>query len=237
MTIAKKALTAKDFAASIIYGNQDGKGWTLDKSGSLEGVVYGDDVKLKSNYNYEANATGAYATNKGDRTTADKGTYEGDLKISGITLTGDKAKNYTIAGEAAGDLTVNQAKLHVHTDDQTISVGQKPNYTGQLSGLVNGDTEEALGKLQYGAKPEYEQTVGTHSGVIQTVNGNSYGELLASYLKNYEFTYDWGNLTVQDAIPDTEFDYLFYDTPWDRPRNFRERRAELHFVDGGVHVG
>lgn len=56
------------------------------------------------------------------------------------------------------------------------------------------------------------------------------------HILNYDVSYQWGNLIVK-PVDASRFDYLFYDTPWDRPRNFRERRAELHFVDGGVHVG
>lgn len=433
VTIAKKTLTAKDFAASIVYGNQDGKGWQIDKNGALDGVVYNDDVSL--NWNQDWTEAGKYLTNKNGRDTADRGTYIGDMNVTGISLKGTKAGNYTIASEAQGDLTVTKAKLnitvgdarttygqkfdesqygytlngntngdseevvkgligqvgytnsaakngtkgkwtdnagiytgainlnkkvdqinlknyevgeivkgtanvdkatlnltvgdanttygtkfdesrygyslngntngdseemikdligsvsyinsaakdgtngkwtadagkyigtidlsnissidlknynvgtitkgtamikkaplHVHTDDQTITVGQKPKYTGTLSKLVNGDSEEALGKLIYGIDDaHYEQTAGTYIGVIRTVNGK-YGELPSSYYKNYEITYDWGNLIVK-PVDAPQFDYLFYDTPWDKQRNFRERRAELHFVDGGVHVG
>lgn len=232
VTKAKLNLTVGN--ANTTYGTQ------FDESQygySLSGNTNGDSEELVKNLIGNVGYTNSAAKDGTNGVwTADAGTYTGAI---GLAKSKDKfsLKNYDVDSITNGTATIDKAQLHVHTDDQTITVGQKPNYTGQLWGLVNGDTEEALGKLQYGAKPEYEQTVGTHSGVIQTVNVNSYGELPSSYLKNYKFTYDWGNLTVQDAIPDTEFDYLFYDTPWDRPRNFRERRAELHFVDGGVHVG
>ena len=37
-------------------------------------------------------------------------------------------------------------------------------------------------------------------------------------------------------IPHVVMDYLWYHTPWDKQNHFRERRAELYFVDGGVNV-
>ena len=152
--------------------------------------------------------------------------------------------NYDVASITNGTATINKAMLRVRTDDQTITVGQKPNYTGQLWGLVNGDSEEVLGQLRYGVNDaKYEQTAGTYIGVIRTANDGVYGELPSAYRKNYDFTHEWGNLIVQQnarpPIPDVPHvvtDYLWYHTPWDKKNHFRERRAELYFVDGGVNV-
>lgn len=338
VTIKKKTLTATDFAASIVYGNQDGKGWQIGKRGTLNGIVSGDDVSL--DWNGQWSEGESYVKNKANRDTANAGIYNNGMKVTGIGLQGTQSGNYTISSEATGDLTVEKAKLevslkdisrvygnrdnkdyskafeykkgttlvngdsgltvavtndgaiedgtptdvkktqdvgeytwtgklgdvdnlntnyniiftdsaksnvtkaalHVHTDDQTIMMGQKPKYTGTIEGFVNGDSEKTLGALQYGIDDaRYEQQVGTHLGVIRTVNGTD-GELPVSYDRNYKIMYDWGNLIVRpytrpSVTPATgRFDYLFYDTPWDKQRNFRERRAELHFVDGGINM-
>ena len=140
--------------------------------------------------------------------------------------------DFTIA-----DVAVGKKQLLVRADDQIITVGQTPNYTGQIIGLANGDSEANLGRLAYGIIDlNYERTPGMYNGMIQSIWQGRYGTVPDAYTQNYDVSYQWGTLIVK-PVDASRFDYLFYDTPWDRLRNFRERRAELHFVDGGVHVG
>lgn len=135
------------------------------------------------------------------------------------------------------DVAVGKKQLLVRADDQIITVGQTPNYTGQIIGLANGDSEANLGRLAYGIIDlNYERTPGMYNGMIQSIWQGRYGTVPDAYTQNYDVSYQWGTLIVK-PVDASRFDYLFYDTPWDRLRNFRERRAELHFVDGGVHVG
>ncbi len=238
-TISKAKLTVGLNEVHRTYGDMDLKDGYSYGASSITGNVNGD------NYN----VADLIVTKDSDKALTGKLTGKVTNDAGNYTWTGSVSstkallnKNYEIEA-GTGVSVIDKAQLRVRTDDQTITVGQKPNYTGTLSGLVNGDSEETLGKLIYGIDDaQYEQTAGTYIGVIRTVNDGKYGELPSSYRKNYDFTYDWGNLIVQrnarPSVPDTveAFDYLFYDTPWDKQRNFRERRAELHFVDGGVNV-
>lgn len=240
--IAKKVLTAKDFAASIVYGKQDGKGWQIDKSGTLEGVVSGDDVSLAWNGNWSEG--GNYVKNKKGRLTADVGDYTGDMTVTGIVLTGDAAKNYSISTTADGDLNVTKAKLDITAGDVTISVGQHPHYgyrgTNPKDQLVNGDVYDFLygGKAddQLGTPGDYANTIGVK------LNGRWYytkpGELTDAVLKNYDISVTPGTLHVKGIDPFNpeyiHWNYLFHDTPWDKQWNERERKAEIHFVSGGM---
>lgn len=242
VTIDKKTITAKDFAARIVYGNQDGKGWQVDKKGTLEGVVSGDDVSL--DWNGQWSEGGNYVGNKKGRLTADVGDYAKDMKVTGIGLTGDAAKNYSISTTADGDLTVTKAKLDITVGDETISIGQHPHYgykgTNPKDQLVNGDVYDFL----YGGKADdHLGTPGDYANTIGVkLNGQWYytkpGELTDAVLKNYDISVTPGTLHVKSIDPFNpeyiHWNYLFHDTPWDKQWNERERKAEIHFVSGGM---
>ena len=233
--VTKAKLTVGLNDVQRTYGNshlQDGYTYGASTvSGNVNGDTYGvGDIRVTKT------ADGALTGSSTGRVTNDAGSYtwtgEASSDITSLT------KNYDLE-VGTGLSKVTKAKLHVRTDDQTITVGQTPHYTGQLAGLTNGDSESVLGYLQYGSiDPTYEQRAGTYTDAIQTVQDGHYGMLPMSYQKNYDFTYQWGTLFVQDKTPDTleSFDNVFYDTPWDRRHHFRERRAELYFVDGGVNT-
>ena len=212
--------------------------WHLDTNGMTEEMK--NELLTNKGLSVTKKKDGAVDDLASGKTTANVGAYDLSMNVS---LSDGVKDNYTVKSSISAYSKVMKAALHVHADDQTITVGQKPNYTGQLFGLVNGDSEETLGKLQYGIQNEQlKQTAGTYADVIRTIHDGAYGELPSGYSKNYEIAYDWGDLIVRpytrpSVTPATgRFDYLFYDTPWDKQRNFRERRAELHFVDGGINM-
>lgn len=144
--VKQRHLTVSDIIASIVYGNQDGKGFTIS-GGTLGNVVYDDDVSLSGSFDVTDSSIvegSDYAKNKGDRTTADVGTYENSLSYSGLTLTGDKAGNYTIDGTAAGKIQVTQATITVDLSGVERTYGSaditKGSYgISKIEGLVNGD--------------------------------------------------------------------------------------------------
>ena len=63
-------------------------------------------------------------------------------------------------------------------------------------------------------------------------------------MKNYNVTFTTGTLTVTEQVmpdlpdnwPNNRWDYLFGDNPFDRNENFRERKAEVNFVDGAMEI-
>lgn len=224
-TVAKKKLSVSDVTASIMYGNQNGQGFTVT-GGTLDktGIVYNDKVSLDTssiNINdiegHLATGEGTYKDNRGGRTTADVGTYTNSLSYSGLTLTGDDAGNYYIDGSASGTIEVTKASLTVGLGEVHRTYGDaditntKDGYTAIITGeLVNGDenlgygsddlavTETSDGAL-YIPQSDGRVTndVGTYEW-IGTVSGKD--GTLTNLSKNYEITVDGaGKSTVSKA--------------------------------------
>ncbi len=145
--VKKKPVRMGELWATIVYGDQGGKGLTVNEEASLTGgsIVYGDNVEL--NFDGTYSVTGAYEENRGARTTADVGRYENSLKADGLVLTGQDAGNYTLADtDAHGSIEVTQAALTVSLNgvsrtygDTTLTDGAYSVDTNWLHKLVNGD--------------------------------------------------------------------------------------------------
>lgn len=148
-----------------------------------------------------------------------------------------------------GNSKVNKAVIEVSAGSHEIYVGEpEPNYTGTDIGgqLVNGDT---IDKNSYWYEPEKPvDTSQTGSAVIGIhftdgsyyVAGGDWSDAWSGF-KNYDVTFTHGTLTINDLpsgmpdISDSErWNTLLRDVPWDRNRNFRERKAEVHFLAGGM---
>lgn len=201
--VEQKEISVGDLGASIVYGNQDGKGLVIYGDLGLTGIVYNDDVSLSGDASYTTG--GSYDTNKGGRDTADVGTYEDSLFVDGLTLTGEKAGNYKlVTNKAVGDIEVRKANLTITVDNAETTYGtafdsSKFGYT--LGGIVNGDTEDALkgdiGNVTYtnsaakdGANDVWTDNAGTHKGAVG-IDRDTLGEL-----SNYEIT----TVTNGDAV-------------------------------------
>ena len=160
-------------------------------------------------------------------------------------------KNYNITAVNNGDSNVGKAQINIGANDETISVGQIPNYSGtDIDGvLVNGDSLN--GNYHYGVEDSsIESVVGTHNGAIGVWIGGSFYDLSnpdwsnlpgMSFFANYNVTFEPGTLTVSaydipEDWPHNRWDYLFNDAPFDRNKDFRERKAEVNFVDGGMEI-
>lgn len=220
------------------------------------------------------------------KTTNDVDTYDWSLQAI-LDNNNNLSANYELVGDNGGVYTgvrkshVDKAELTITVDDKSIQVGEKePAYTGQFSGLTNGDTEETLklgydldGDFDSSAKKVYEDKI----GVLIGNNGGVYLDKnsIENILKNYKVTIDPGTLTVTDSgtkpdpdpgpgpdnpptdptkpvdptdptnpdnpySPDNPHNWRAEDKypwyQWDKQRHERERKAEVHFVDGGMRV-
>lgn len=188
------------------------------------------------------------------------GDYDWSLDF---TLDGDKASNYQIGN--GGQISnvkvtgtdkshVEKAKIAIGANNEEIHLGETPDYTGtDINGvLVNGDSLN--GDYNYGiaAGSTVENEVGRHENVIGVwidgtfydLSGNVDWTKVDGFFANYDITVKPGTLTVTEQLlpdipqdwPHNRWDYLFTDAPFDRNKDFRERKAEVNFVDGGMEI-
>ena len=151
--VKAKTITIKDLLATIVYGNQDEKGFVLDSNSklNLDGLAYNDNVTINGNAVYNVIANSAYYNELKGRDTADVGSYKDSLSVSGITLSGEKAGNYHLDTTAAvGDIQVKKATLNVTFNDVehiygSADLSNNTNYgINNVTGIVNQDTEEDI---------------------------------------------------------------------------------------------
>ena len=232
-----KKIYLNNINASTTYGSKEGL--KADGNVSLQdnSIVYGDQVSLKDGASVSYKADGEYAANKGGRDTADVGEYRGNVAVTGAELAGNELGNYELVNEATGDITVTPAKLSFAVDDKTITQGVPAEYTGKANGLTNGDTLAGIGvggyELDSSVNPLIVGVYEDKIGVL--INGSLH--LTGGYglLKNYKVEIDPGTLTVLASFNPAD-DYWFGTAPWDKERNLRERKAEFHYVDGGMSL-
>ncbi len=215
---------------------------------NLGGLVNDDQFDDVSGYNdaaaggYNNNAAGSdgkATQNAGD-------SYS--LSFNNDITNKDILKNYNITTVDTGKSTITKKQVTISADNVQINLGQKPNYTGtDINGvLVNGDSL-ASGTYSYGIQDSSNINVDGQYPIGIYLNGTYYElgdnwENSVSFFKNYDITFTPGTLTVSANLlpanpPDRNpWDYLYKDNPFDRIRNFRERKAEINFVDGGMEI-
>lgn len=232
-----KKIYLNNINASTTYGSKEGL--KADGNVSLQdnSIVYGDQVSLKDGASVSYKADGEYAANKGDRDTADVGEYRGNVAVTGAELVGNELGNYELVNKATGDITVTPAKLTFVVDDKTITQGVPAKYTGKANGLTNGDTLAGIGvggyELDSSVNPLIVGVYEDKIGVL--INGSLHLTGGDSLLKNYKVEIDPGTLTVLASFNPAD-DYWFGTAPWDKERNLRERKAEFHYVAGGMSL-
>lgn len=198
-------------------------------TGNVNGDNYGvGDVKVT------VNSDGAVDGVSGSKVTNNVGAYT----WSG-TVTTDNArlnKNYKLELKGDGVSKVEKATLKFVVDDKIITQNVPAEYTGTANGLTNGDTLAGIGvggyELDSSVNPliigVYEDKIGV------LINGSLHLTGSDSLLQNYRVEIDSGTLTV--LIGSNPNDYWFGAAPWDKERNLRERKAEFHYVAGGMSL-
>lgn len=232
-----KKIYLNNINASTTYGSKEGL--RADGNVSLQdnSIVYGDQVSLKDGASVSYKADGEYAANKGDRDTADVGEYRGNVSVTGAELVGNELGNYELVNNATGNIKVTPATLTFVVDDKTITQGVPTEYTGKANGLTNGDTLAGIGvggyELDSSVNPLIVGVYEDKIGVL--INGSLHLTGGDGLLKNYKVEIDPGTLTVLASFNPAD-DYWFGTAPWDKERNLRERKAEFHYVAGGMSL-
>jgi hypothetical protein len=178
-------ITAKNLTVSGVTANNkvyDGRTIATLNLGSatLVGLVSGDAVTLNS-----AGAAGAFVN-------ANVGTGK-TVTVSGLTLSGADAGNYTLTQPAA-TANITPATITVTADNKSKVYGAaNPALTASYSGFVNGENQSVLS-----GSPSLSTTADASS----TVGGSPYpivvavGTLSAA---NYTFSFVAGAVTVTKA--------------------------------------
>ena len=242
--------------ANIFSDSDRKKGTNYDQSYSIEGYDSWSQ-KLKG-------ALGTIIVEKkedgsllSDDKTQKVGPYDWSATVTLSNTSGNFQLNDTGATSVeltgVGKAHVEKAELNFGAQDVTINLGDKPIYTAsQEPNFVNGDVFD----IDYGVSnvnSSLESTVGTHEDIIgfwyngQFYDGDSAG-LSQLFGGNYNVTFTPADLTVKEKVaptypdipawefPGGRWDYLYSDAPFDRNKDFRERKAEINFVDGGMEL-
>lgn len=214
-----------------IYGNLEAKDYSNAFTfGNNAGLVNGDSGLV-----INANKDGAIAEGSVSdvKKTNNVGSYEWNGTASGVD---NLNQNYTVQINK-GKSDVTPAKLTFVVDDKTITQGVPAEYTGKANGLTNGDTLAGIGvggyELDSSVNPLIVGVYEDKIGVL--INGSLHLTGGDGLLKNYKVEIDPGTLTVLASFNPAD-DYWFGTAPWDKERNLRERKAEFHYVAGGMSL-
>lgn len=204
-------------------------------SSNITGLVNGDS--------YDASAITVNKTSDGaiDGVSGSKVTNDVDNNYTWRgTLTTDNArldKNYKLELKGNGKSVVGKATLTFVVDDKIITQNVPAEYTGTANGLTNGDTLAGIGvggyELDSSVNPLIVGVYEDKIGVL--INGSLHLTGSDSLLQNYRVEIDPGTLTVLIGSNPANA-YWFGTAPWDKERNLRERKAEFHYVTGGMSL-
>ena len=229
VTKANLVVNLKDI--NRIYGNLEAKDYSNAFTfGNNAGLVNGDNGRVINADKDGAIAEGSVSDVK---KTNNVGSYEWNGTASGVD---NLNTNYDVTVNA-GKSDVTKAKLTFVVDDKTITQGVPAEYTGKANGLTNGDTLAGIGvggyELDSSVNPLIVGVYEDKIGVL--INGSLHLTGGDGLLKNYKVEIDPGTLTVLASFNPAD-DYWFGTAPWDKERNLRERKAEFHYVAGGMSL-
>lgn len=216
------------------YGNATITSGVYSASG-IEGLVNGDSYNA-GDIKVTVTGDGAIAGVSGNRVTNDVDnnyTWSGNLTTDNARLD----KNYKLELKGDGKSVVGKATLTFVVDDKIITQNVLAEYTGTANGLTNGDTLAGIGvggyELDSSVNPLIVGVYEDKIGVL--INGSLHLTGSDSLLKNYRVEVNPGTLTVLISSDPTNA-YWFGTAPWDKERNLRERKAEFHYVAGGMSL-
>ena len=229
--VTKASLVVNLNDITRVYGNLDAKDYSKAFTfGNNAGLVNGDKG-LVINADKDGAITGGTLTNV--KKTNNVGSYEWNGTASGVE---NLNTNYDVTVNA-GKSDVTKAKLTFVVDDKTITQGVPAKYTGKANGLTNGDTLAGIGvggyELDSSVNPLIVGVYEDKIGVL--INGSLHLTGGDGLLKNYKVEIDPGTLTVLASFNPAD-NYWFGTAPWDKERNLRERKAEFHYVAGGMSL-
>ena len=215
-TYGNTAITSGSYSASSITGLVNGDSYNAS---DVKVTVTGDGALTGNTEGKVTNNFGAY-------------TWSGTLTTDNAGLN----KNYKLELKGDGVSKVEKATLKFVVDDKIITQNVPAEYTGTANGLTNGDTLAGIGvggyELDSSVNPliigVYEDKIGV------LINGSLHLTGSDSLLQNYRVEINPGTLTV--LIGSNPNDYWFGAAPWDKERNLRERKAEFHYVAGGMSL-
>jgi len=191
-TIAPKPVTISGVKANdkVYDGTTDA---TIDISGAtIDGKVGNDEVNIVA----------------GSAVFSDKNAGDGkDITISGITLSGTSASNYTLVAQPASvTATIYRKALELVADAVTIQEGDaiSPTFTGSVAGFVAGETIGSGETLLFSLSDPSATAAGSY-GITGTLNGSASG----NYGLNYTFSNAASNanafvITAKPASTKTE---------------------------------
>ena len=223
-SVSKAKLTVNLGNVNHKYGTPSLNDYKVEE---IKGLTNGDkgNISVENIKDSALKDNNTHTNNVGDNYT-----WSGDIEsdIAGLTT------NYNIIVKD-GKSSVSKAKLDIKVNDVTISQGDKPQYSGIIGELVNGDTLDNV-NIHFGVADSIVETiVGEHKDNIGIwIDGKYYDkaqEISTGLWKNYEISLNPGDLTVLAR------DWKSWETEdkyaWGKKREERERKAEIHFVDGG----
>ena len=235
------------------YGND-----TITSGGysatAFEGLVNGDEISdiinqlvidVKKDNAVTGETSGKVTNNAG------KYTWNADVKAKKDNQGNSLLTNYIITSNDSGinkdgDSIVNKAKLNVALSEVAHYEGSadlvnNTSYDKTITGATNGDdlSKATLTHIKDGALTadgKGTNGVGSYDWTAE-LSGDDAG---ARILSNYEIVMGTGVSTVLERPiheKDTEQTrYFFRDAPWDRNEDARERKAQLHFIAGGLRL-
>ncbi len=249
-TYGSAAITSSTDGNGVLIGGNKDYGFTIEagKNTTITDAMKAELTDSNLGFDKDQISDGALSKESG-KTTDNVGEYTWSTNL---TLSDTLKGNYTFVAEGgtnsitatvAGKSYVNKAKLEITADSESIYVGGNPNYIGTVISFVNGDSFQVVFGVE---DSSIESVVDTHTDAIgfwydgSFYTQNTFG-LQSLFGGNYNITVIPGTLTVKDLpsgmpdISDSErWNTLLRDAPWDRNRNFRERKAEVHFLAGGM---